>query len=209
MKLTVLPFRPSETPPTLEQVAELLVAAIPPGDRKTATSLLVNRILPVKLAGLSSHPKPDRLASIVHKELARTLSAKPPNMRLHALQVAAIQADIQAISRDALNIAIARYLLEHPEAAGTEQVMPWLKPEVEELRGCSSEVLGRRAEARLRSLRVWHERVRTEFPAEWEKARERYVQVREWLLAAEEGAFERASGNLRDFLRDANPRERR
>lgn len=209
MKLTVLPFRPSETPPTLEQVAALLVAAIPPGDRKSANNLLVNRILPVKLAGLSSHPKPDRLAAHVHKELARVLSAKPPNMRLHALQVAAIQADIQAISRDALNIAIARYLLDHPEAAGTEQVVPWLKPEVEELRGCSGEVLGRRAEARLRSLRVWQERVRTEFPAEWEKARERYVQVREWLLAAEGGAFEHASGNLRDFLRDANPRERR
>ena len=117
MNLTVQPFRPGDTPATLEQVAELLVAALPERDRKTAITLLVHRILPVKMAGLASHRNPDLLASVVHKELSRTLSGQSPNMRLHALQVAALQADILAIGRDGLNIAIARFLLEHPEIA--------------------------------------------------------------------------------------------
>lgn len=202
------PFRPDD-PPTLEQVAALLVAELPERDRKAGINLLVNRILPVKLAGLASRPNPERRASAVHKELLRTLSVQSPNMRLHALQVAALQADILAISRDALNIAIARYLLAQPEAASTPQVMPWLKPEIDEMRELSADVLARRAEADLRSLRAWQERVRTEYPAEWERERERYVQVRAWLVAAETGRFEGVSGKLHEFLRDANARERR
>jgi hypothetical protein len=209
MKLTVQPFRPGDTPATLEQLAELLVVALPERDRKVGITLLVNRILPVKLAGLTSHPKPERRAAIVHKELSRTLSGQSPNMRLHALQVAALQADIQAIARDALNIAISRYLLAHPDAVTNEQVIPWLKPELDEFRGLSADVLARRAEAGLRSLRVWQERVRQEYQAEWERSRERYVQVHAWLTAAETGRFESISGNLQDFLRDANTRERR
>lgn len=202
------PFRPDD-PPTLEQVAALLVAELPARDHKTAINLLVNRILPVKLAGLASHPHPERRTSSVHRELLRTLSAQSPNMRLHALQVAALQADILAIARDALNIAIARYLLAAPEIAPDPLVVPWLKPEVEELRGFSADVLARRAEADLRSLRAWQERVRTEYPAEWERERERYVQVRAWLVAAETGRFDAITGKLHEFLRDANARERR
>ena len=48
------PYRPGDDSPTLEQVAELLVAELPERDRKTAINLLVNRILPIKLAGLAS-----------------------------------------------------------------------------------------------------------------------------------------------------------
>jgi hypothetical protein len=203
------PFHPGDYSPTLEQVAELLVAELPERDRKTAINLLVNRILPVKLAGLASHPHPERRAASVQRELLRTLSTQSPNMRLHALQVAALQADILAISRDGLSIAIARYLLAHPEVAGDPQVIPWLKPEVEELRRVSADVLARRAEADLRSLRAWQERVRTEYPAEWERERERYVQVHAWLAAAETGRFEGITGKLHEFLRDATARERR
>ncbi|WP_428268682.1 hypothetical protein [Haliangium sp.] len=209
MSLTVLPFRPGDTPPTVEQLAELILAAIPDSDRKAATALLVNRILPVKLAGLDGHPKPERLAAIVHKDLARILSGKPPNMRLHALQVAAVQADIQAIGRDGLNLAITRYLADNPDAEHSEQVKPWLKPELDELRALPVDSVIRRSEARIRSLRGWQERVRGDYPAEWEKQRERYLQVRGWLVAAETGQFDDVSGALDDFLRDANPRERR
>lgn len=209
MDLTVQPFRPGDTPATLEQVAELLVAALPERDRKAAITLLVHRILPVKMAGLASHRNPDLLASVVHKELSRTLSAQPPNMRLHALQVAALQADILAIGRDGLNIAIARYLLDHPEIESSEQVTPWLKPDVEQIRDLSAEVLAKRADAGMRSLRAWQERVRVEYPAEWERSRDHYVQVRAWLVAAETGRFEGISGKLQDFLRDAHARERR
>jgi hypothetical protein len=204
------PFRPEDDyPPTLEEVAALLVAELPERDRKLAITLLVNRILPVKLAGLASHPNPERRTSSVHRELLRTLSTQSPNMRLHALQVAALQADILAIARDSINVAVARYLLAHPEVVGDAEVIPWLKPEVEELRGFSADVLARRAEADLRSLRAWQERVRTEYPAEWERERERYVQVRAWLVAAETGRFDGISGKLNEFLRDANTRERR
>jgi hypothetical protein len=203
------PFRPGDDSPTLEEVAEVLVAELPERDRKTAVNLLVNRILPVKLAGLASHPHPERRAGSVQRELLRTLSTQSPNMRLHALQVAALQADILAISRDGLNVAIARYLLAHPEVAGDAQVVPWLKPEVEDLRRVSADVLARRAEADLRSLRAWQERVRTEYPAEWERERERYVQVHAWLAAAETGRFDGVSGKLHEFVRDATARERR
>jgi hypothetical protein len=190
------PFRPGDYSPTLEQVAELLVAELPERDRKTAINLLINRILPVKLAGLAGHPHPERRTASVQRELLRTLSTQSPNMRLHALQVAALQADILAISRDGLNVAIARYLLAHPEVAGDPQVIPWLKPEVEELRRVSADVLARRAEADLRSLRAWQERVRTEYPAEWERERERYVQVHAWLAAAETGRHHRQAARV-------------
>ncbi|GAB4559777.1 MAG: hypothetical protein Tsb0020_05880 [Haliangiales bacterium] len=207
MTLKVLPFRPDAPIPSVEQFAELLLAAIPEQDRKTARKLLVGRILPVKLAGVDQHPA---RASRVHRELARVLSGQPANMRLHALQVSALDADISAIARDALNLGISRYLGDYPEAAHRVEAEPWLqKSELDELRGCSNELLARRAEVQIRALRDWQERVRSGYPAEWERQRERYIQVLGWLTAVEKGDFSAVTGSLANFLRDVNARERR
>ena len=209
MNLSVRPYRPGETSPTLPAVAELLVAAVPQRDRKAARNLLVQRILPVKMAGLIHHPRPDRLAAVVHKELARVLSAKPPNMRLLVLKRAALDADMLAFSREAVHLAIARFLLQRPDVADDENMAAWIKPEVESMRVLTSDDLTEIAQERLRDLRTWQEQLKSEVPAEWEKQRARYMQVRSALMAADTGDFDNATGMLQDFVRDANARERR
>lgn len=210
MSLAVPPFRPGDTLPSSEEVAELLASAVPEVDRKIARRLLVDRILPAKLAGLAHHPRPQRLTSVVYKELARALAAKPGNMRLHALQVAALDADLLSLGRDVLHLAIARYLTEHPEAAEAERVGPWLKPDVDELRACSADGLAERIQTTQEQLDAWNQRARAEYPAEWEKLREKYVQVSQALLAARSGRFEDVTGgSLQEFLRDALGPERR
>lgn len=210
MSLTVPPFRPGDSLPSAEEVAELLASAVPESDRKTARGLLVDRILPAKLAGLATHPRPQRLTSVVYKELARALAARPANMRLHALQVAALEADLLSLGRDALHLAITRYLAVHPEAADAERVGPWVKPEVDEMRECAADTLSARIQAVQEQLDAWSQQAKTEYPVEWEKHREKYVQVVQALIAARSGRFDDVTGgSLQEFLRDALGPERR
>lgn len=209
MSLTVPPFRPGDTLPTVEEVAELLASAIPEADRKTARKLLVDRILPVKLAGLRSHPRPPRLMSVVYKDLARILSGRPPNMRLHALQVAALEAEITGIGREAQNVAIARYLTVHPETVDSDRIDPWLKLEVDMLRTGPPENLASRVQDAIAQLESWQQRAKAEYPVEWERHRDKFVHVYQTLMAARNGRFDGVTGGtFQEFLRDALGPER-
>ena len=209
MTLTVPPFRPGDTLPSVDEVANLLASAIPEADRKTARKLLIERILPIKLAGLRSHQRPQRLMSVVYKDLARTLSGRPPNMRLHVLQAAALEAEIIGIGREAQNLAIARYLTVHPETVDSDRIDPWLKLEVDKLRTGPPEILATRVQAALTQLDGWQQRAKAEYPVECERHRDKFVHIHQTLTAARSGRFDGVTGGtFQEFLRDALGPER-
>lgn len=203
MKLTVPPFSFHEVP-TPQQMAEHLVCALPEPERKAAVALLVQKILPAKLAGLDVHPRPQRLSAVVYKELARVLSAQPPNMRLHTLKRYAIGTEITRLSRSALNLAIARFLLDNTGSLDAERLERWLTDAVQDLRMLSAEELAERAEEVRGELEAWKQQLTSEYPAEWDKHRVKYAQTRATLDAAATAGFDIAAGSFYEFLRDAD-----
>ena len=202
MKLTVPPFSFHQVP-TPRDMATNLVCAIPEPERKDASEVLVVQILPVKLAGIDKHPRPERLSAVVYKELARILSAKPPNMRLHTLKLYAVGTEIQRLAKDALNLAIARFLDGNTGALDAEKLERWLTDPVQDLRMLSGQELAERAREMHAELGAWKERVTSEYPTEWDKHRVKHQQVRATLQAADTGSFDAATGSFLDFLRDA------
>lgn len=203
MKLMVPPFSFDQVPQPRE-MAESLVCALPEAERSAATNLLLVRILPIKLAGLGSHPRPQRLTAVVYKDLARVLSAQPPNMRLHALKLYAIGTEIVRLGRDALHVAIARFLLGNTGTLDAEKLERWLSDAVQDLRMLSADELAERAREIRAEAEAWRQQVTSEYPAEWEKQKSKYMQVCATLDAAEAASFDRAAGQFYEFLRDAD-----
>ena len=72
--------------PTVEEMAELLVHALPEPDREAARKLLVSQILPARLA---NSDVPIRQYQRVCKSIARALSACEASSRLEKLQLIA------------------------------------------------------------------------------------------------------------------------
>jgi hypothetical protein len=106
---------------------------------------------------------------------------------------------IDDLARDALALAVARYLRDHPEAA--DRASNWLNSEVETWRGVSSADIEAEATARLDELERWREAVKSQSEA-WEADRVTYVHAKLTLQSARSGSFETAAGSLLDFLRD-------
>lgn len=202
MKLSVPPFSFHQVP-TPRDMAAHLVCAIPESERDDASEVLVVQILPVKLAGIDKHPRPERLSAVVYKELARVLSAKPPNMRLHTLKLYALGTEISRLGKDALNLAIARFLDGNTGELDAEKLERWLTDPVQDLRMFSGQELAERAREMHAELAAWKERVTAEYPAEWDKYRARYRQVRVTLESAEKASFDAVAGSFFEFLRDA------
>ena len=203
MTLSVPPFPVHKELPSVQEMADFLISALPEPDRKAASQLLVQQILPVKLAGIDDHPRPQRLTVVVYKELARILAGRPANMRLHALKVVAVDAELQRLSRDALNLSIARFLSSHAGTLDAEKLERWLTQPVQELRALSGQELTLQADALARALASWKQSVTRDFPTEWAKHRESYGQTQSAIDAAKSGSFDTASGGLLEFLRDA------
>ena len=203
MSLSVPPFPGNDEVPSTQKMSNLLVCALPEPDRKAANNLLVQQILPVKLAGIEYHPRPQRLSVVVYKELARTLSARPANMRLHALKLLAIETELQRLGRDALNLAIARFLLSNAGGLDAERLERWLTPPVQDLRELSEAEITGQADALAQSLESWKQSITSEYPPEWAKHRTTWQQTGAIIEAAKNAAFDKACGGLLEFLRDA------
>ncbi|MCG8417931.1 MAG: hypothetical protein MJE77_08320 [Proteobacteria bacterium] len=204
MSLTVPPFPPYDEIPSPQELANHLVCAVPEPDRKAASDLLVSRILPVKLAGIDHHPRPERLSVVVYKELARTLTARPANMRLHALKLVALGAELQRVFREALNLAIARFLIDHTGNLDAERLERWLNPAVQDLRMLSAEELTEQAVDLEKALKSWKYWVTGDYPTEWPKHRTVCLQTQAMIQSAKTASFDSATGSLLEFLRDAD-----
>lgn len=198
MTLTVPPFSFYQVPEPHE-MADKLVLGIVEEEREEAHELLVENILPVKLAAIEHHPRPQRLTAVVYRELARLLSGKPPNMRLHALRLRAFEVFILYMVREGLNLAIARFVLDNSDLDASS-LGHWRSQQVAELQALSTADIADIAERALDSVEQWKTSITDSYPAEWSKHKDTYRQVRCALQSAATGDFERASGPLLEFL---------
>lgn len=198
MSLTVPPFSFHKIPEPRE-MADKLVCAIPEHERSEAGAILVDNILSLKLAGMAYHPRPERLVAVVYKELARVISAKPPNMRLPTLRLYAFEVYIQYMVREATNLAIARFMLDHPDA-DDKGIDAWLVPQVQELRSLPVADIADMAARSLEGLQQWRASMVESYPTEWPKVRASHHLVLTALESAMSGRFERSAGQLHQFL---------
>lgn len=203
MTLSVPPFPTDDEIPSPQKMSNLLVCALPEPDRSAANKLLMQHILPVKLAGIDYHPRPQRLSVRVYIEISRELSARPANMRLHALKLVATGTELQRLSRDALNLAITRFLLHNTGELDAEKLERWLTPAVQDLRELSEPEIVGQASALGRALESWKRSVASEYPAEWSKYRLTFLQTEATLGNVARNTFDAACGSLLEFLRDA------
>ena len=198
MPLSVPPFSFFRTPAP-DEMANRLVCAVPEEVREEAYDLLVDNILPVKLAAIDRHPRPQRLTAVVYKDLARRLSSKPPNMRVHMLRLYAFEVFILYMAREALNLAVVRFVLGQSDLE-VESLGHWRTAQVTELAMLQSEDIADIASRALESLIDWRDRVVESYPVEWHRHKAQYRIVRSTLEAAVAGSFQRAGGALYDFL---------
>ncbi|MGH2367278.1 MAG: hypothetical protein ACRDI2_03685 [Chloroflexota bacterium] len=194
-----IPNLPAEAQsPAVDDLADRLVEALPEGDRAAARTLLIEQILPAELSGLADHPNPQRLAEVVYERLSEALQEADAPQRLAVLRAAAGRAALREQATGALALAIARYLLEHPEAAAAAQ--DWLDPMVEKWRSRSVGELAVEASQRLKRLDHWKERTQAEQPEVWNIGRTDYAYAKLTLQSARSGSFQTATGSLYDFL---------
>ena len=78
----------------------------------------MERVLPTRSPAVEGHPRLRRVVEMIYGDLGETLLAADPEDRLSALEGAADEGDIRSLAAHAQSLAVARYLSEHPDAAG-------------------------------------------------------------------------------------------
>jgi hypothetical protein len=198
-------FPAGAEPLPLHELAALLAASLPIADRAKGERLLTQEILPLDLAGLASHPRPRRLQEVVFDRLTATLAGQAPERRLNALRTALLSARLGDLGRQALTLAVARYLRDHPEAHGGGRtdaaVTRWLAAPPTALETEASRLID--------DLKQLGEELQKEHPDLWEDHRLGVVQAELELSSARTGSFEAATGSLADFLTAAGARFRK
>ncbi|MEA2758069.1 MAG: hypothetical protein QOH65_682 [Methylobacteriaceae bacterium] len=198
MSLQIPPLPPGERPPALEKMAGLLSRSLPESQRAEGHALLLEQILPSRLNGLAEHPKPRRLTEVVYEDLANELRVAEQEARLAVLRAAALRAEADALAADALSLAIARYLADHPEAA--DAAADWKTAAVERWREKPLKELQDAATKRLALLDELEARIESEHPGLWEPLRLAFLHSKMNLQSARSGSFGTASGSLYSFL---------
>jgi hypothetical protein len=194
-----LPDLPAgDDPPAPAAVAERLASLLPAGDRDEAHELLMTRILPSAAAAFEGLPRPRRAVELIYGDLGEQLLAAEPEDRLAALEAAADEGDIRSLAAHAQALAVARYLSEHPDAAG--QAAAFLNADAEQWRARGADAIAQEAWTTADALEAWSERVREERPDLFETRRTDYLQARMALGSARTGAFGTVAGPLSDFL---------
>lgn len=203
MSLTVPPFPHTDHILSPREMGALLVCGLPDEDRTAGMTLLVDKILPVKLSGIEQHPRPQRLSAVVYKELVRIISSQPPKLRLLALKLFSISVHLSRISRDATSLAIARFILMNAGNLDAEKLERWITPQVLDWRDLSVDEFRARADALRAELEEWRQRLVTDYPAEWDKYSVKHAHVQTTLDSAAAAAFDQAGGSLYEFLTEA------
>jgi len=106
---------------------------------------------------------------------------------------------LESLGRNALNLAIARYLIDHPEAS--ERAGDWVDPPVEAWEARPIGDLGAEATRLLDELESWKNKAEADAPDLWSRERQAYTIAKMTLQSARSGAFGSSSGPLHDFLR--------
>jgi hypothetical protein len=198
VSLQIPPLPPGDRPPALQEMADLLSQSLPQSQRAEGRALLLERILSSRLSGLAEHPKPRRLAEIVYEGLADELREADEKERLAVLRAVALRAEAEALAADALSLAIARYLKDHPEAA--DAAADWKTATVERCREKPLKELQEAATKRLARLDELEAQIEAGQPGLWELLRLAFLHARMNLQSARSGSFGTASGSLYSFL---------
>jgi hypothetical protein len=176
-----------------------LVQGLREGDRAEALSLLVDRILPVYLQGLSDHPNPRQLARLAYEGMSKTIEGASVDGRLTVIRAAGQHAELRDHVMTSLQLAIARYLKDHPDLVA--QASAWVDPTIEHWAARPVSEIAGEATRRLDRLEAWRERTRAQYPDVWETDRTEYLEAKLALQSARSGSFDTAMGSLREFLR--------
>ena len=198
MSLQIPPLPPGDSPPSPQEIADLLSESLPESERAAGRALLLEQILPAKLSGLAEHPQPRGLAEVIYEDLADELRQADEGQRLAVLGAAALRAEVEALAADSLSLAIARYLIDHPTATyaaadwKTTTVECWMKKPLKELQD--------EATRRLASLDELERQIKSECPDLWEPLRVEFVHTKLNLQSARSGSFDTTSGSLYGFL---------
>ena len=193
---------PSGDPPAVDAVVAAITAGFPADARARATALLRDRILPWSLRSLATHPKPRRLAEVVYEDLTDRLTRVAPSDRLVELERVDCEVTADRFVGEATSLAVARYLLDHPQATGGA---PW-RDAAARWRGQSTALLATEAERRTAELASFQQRA----AAECGRAiGQKLLHAKLALGSAGSGSFATAAGMLHDFLREVGeePRE--
>jgi hypothetical protein len=187
-----------DDPPAATAVAERLASLLPAEDRDEAHGLLMERVLPTAVAPFEGHPRLRRVVEMIYGDLGETLLAADPEDRLSALEGAADEGDIRSLAAHAQSLAVARYLSEHPDAAG--QAGAFLDADAERWRERGADAIAQEAQTTADALEAWFERVKEERPDLAETRRSDYLHARMALGSARTGGFGTVAGPLSDFL---------
>lgn len=198
--LAVPPLPYGDQTPSLEEMAGLLVEALPEQDRDKGRRVLLDKVFPRSLAHLSAFPDPRYLAEWVYEEIADELEGAEPEERLDTLNAFACGAEVRHLDRESLSMAIARYLKDHPADLNTTSV--WVDPTVRDWLVKPLKEISAGAADRLKKLETWALQAQIDFPDVWKMCRLKYQRVHMALTSARTGDFQSASGNLYDFLCD-------
>jgi hypothetical protein len=191
-----LPELPADVTP--EALAERLASLLPAEDRDEGHGLLMERVLPSAVAPYEGHPRLGRIVEMIYGDLGETLLAAEPEDRLVALEAAADEGDIRSLGAHAQSLAVARYLTEHPDAAG--QAGAFLDTDAEQWRERGADAIAQEAETTVEALEAWSERVGSERPELLQTRGSDVRHARMALGSARTGAFGTAAGPLSDFL---------
>jgi hypothetical protein len=187
-----------DDPPAATAVAERLASLLPAEDRDEAHGLLMERVLPSAVAPFEGHPRLRRVVEMIYGDLGETLLAADPEDRLSALEAAADEGDIRSLAAHAQSLAVARYLSEHPDAAG--QAGAFLDGDAETWRSRGVEAIAQEAASTREALEAWAERAKDGRPDLFETRRMDYVHAKMAVGSANTGGFGTAAGPLSDFL---------
>lgn len=191
---------PSGELPSVGDIAELLVKALPASNRSEAYTLLVAELLPKKLAQLPTFLEPLDKIEGIYSEIYDDLQQTRPNQRLQLLRADLCKTEIILLSLDSVMLAIACYMHQYPDATPDTQ-MYWL--DLEELSKWSALDIGdleNEALQRLEELEQWEKLVKSDFPEIWQEQYLEHLKVLLNLRAAYYGEFHTGMGELALFL---------
>lgn len=180
--------------PSIEQVAAALAGGLPAPARGQAEDLLRREVLPWALRDAPTAPRPRALVQVVYEDLVAQLSEVAPEDRLGRLQVIACDTAADRLLHEATSLAVARYLRDHPRAAGGDA---W-RPDAARFGELDAARLG--AEARQREAAI--QALERSAPPHCQRAiRAKVSHARLALGSAQTGSFATATAMLADFLR--------
>ncbi|HET7865674.1 MAG TPA: hypothetical protein VFL86_14825 [Burkholderiaceae bacterium] len=185
--------------PSIRQLCDTLLPQLPGEHREEARALLAHRILPAQLRGLPAHPAPRRLTELVSQQILQEVARVPAGERLRVLHGLALGAQIQLLAADSLSLAVARYLLDHPDALSNAKA--WVNAEVQAFLLLPPGGMQARAAEMLAALDSACRQAQEEFPAVWGGLQHHWAHSRLDLESAASGNYAHAAGSLLDFLR--------